>query len=294
MQYNRDPVRQIRPYWYFAGIARLQTLKIFDPYIRSRTQGEDDLKNLHYFGTTEVVTTTHDARPFETADDLIAYFEVLLGKECRRLRRCGLIPHVALGVLPAARPRRAHYEVWEKLEDLLGRPSVVALGEVGVWEDNDEHWELFARQVEIARRVGPIPILVTPPNELKITLTYKMMTWLKRQSYPPSMVTMSRLDERLLENVVESGFCAGYPVGAASNDPRRAGEHIADLVARVGGADKILLTTALRRQAGDVLGVSKAIKSLRKHDVSEEAIRNMVYDNAARLFRPPGEDKDEQ
>ncbi len=259
-------------------------MKIFDPYIRSRTQSEDDLKNLRYFGTTEVVTTAHDAQSFETAQDLIAYFEVLRGEECRRLRRCGLIPHVALGVLPAARPRRAHYEVWEALPDLLRTSTVVAMGEIGVWEDIEEQWELFERQVEIARQVGPIPILVTPPRELKITMTYKMMTWLKRKSYPPSLVVMNRLDERLLENVVESGFCAGYPVGAASNDPRRAGGHIAQVLDRVDGAGRILLTTALRRQCGDVLGISKTIKALRRQDVQEEAIRRMVYGNAARLF----------
>ena len=259
-------------------------MKIFDPYIRSRTQSDDDLKNLRYFGTTEVVTTAHGGRSFETAEDLIAYFEVLVGEECRRLRRCGLSPHVALGVLPSSRPRRAHYEVWEELEKLLGHSAVVALGAVGVWEDIDDHWELFERQIRIAHKVGPIPLVVTPPRELKITLTYKMMNWLERQSYPPSLVVMNRLDERLLENVVESGFCAGYPVGASSNDPRQAGVDIAEVLRRIGGADKIMLTTALRRQSGDVLGVIKSVKVLRQQGVSEKDIRQMTYDNAAHLF----------
>ena len=262
-------------------------MKIFDPYIRSQTQSDDDLKNLHYFGTEEVVTTAYGAQTFETAADLIAYFEFLLGEEYRRLRRCDLRGRVALGVVPDARPRRAHYEVWDALPELLQRDSVVAMGEIGVWEDSAAQWELFERQVRIAREIGPIPLLVTPPKTLKITMTYKMMNWLEKFGYPPSLVMMNYLDERLVENVVESGFCAGYPVGITSNEPRQVGRNIAGLLERVDRADKILLTAALRSNGGDLLGVPKTIVALQDEGVTDADIQKMVYDNAARLFASP-------
>ncbi len=243
-----------------------------------------------------MVTTAFDGQTFDTASELIHYFEFLLGEECARLRRCGLGPQVALGVVPGARPRRAHYEVWEALAQLLQHQSAVALGEIGVWQDEKAHWELFERQVRIAHDVGPLPLIVMPPAELKITLTYKMMTWLEKFGYPPSLVMMSGLDERLVENVVESGFCAGIPVGSASNDPRQMGCHLHQVLDRVGGADKILLTTALRSAGGDVLGVPKTIVSLREAGVSDAQIGEMVYGNAARLFgqnlEEPGEEKE--
>lgn len=259
-------------------------MKIFDPYIRTRTQSDDDLKNLHYFGTRQVVTTAYGGQHFETAADLIEFFELLMGEECRRLRRCSLTPHVALGVAPDARPRRAHPEIWDELASFLTRRSVVALGEVGVWIDEEDHWELFERQVRIARNIGPLPILVTPPEQLKITLTYKMMTRLEKIGYPPSMVVMTGIDERLLGNVVESGFCAGVPVGSTFNEPRRLGHHISEVVDRVGGADRILLTTALRSSGGDLLGIPKAIEALEALGVDEATIRGFVHDNAHRLF----------
>ncbi len=259
-------------------------MKIFDPHIRSRTRSDDDLKNLHYFGTEQVVTVAHGGQSFETADQLVDYFETLVREECRRLRRCDLIAHVALGVVPDARPRRAHPELWGQLEQMLSRPPVVALGEVGVWEDSDEHWELFDRQIQMARRLGPMPVLVTPPRRLKINLTYKMMNRLEKSGYPPSMVVMTSLNEQMLENVVESGFCAGFPVGAARNDPREAGELIREVIGRVGGAERILLTTALRSSGGDLLGIPKSIESLRDAGVDDEVIEKMVYGNARRLF----------
>lgn len=259
-------------------------MKIFDPYIRTCTQSEDDLKNLHYFGTRQVVTTAHGGRHFETAADLIEFFEVLIGEESRRLRRCQLEPHVAVGVDPDARPRRAHPEVWEKLPEFLEQSAVAALGEVGVWKDKPEHWELFERQVRLAERIGPLPILVTPPDELKITMTYKMMMRLDKMGYPSSQVVMNGLDEKMLGNVVESGFCAGYPVGTAHNDPRKVGREIHEVLERIGGAERILLTTALRSSGGDLLGIPKAIEALEQEEIDETLIEKMVYGNAARLF----------
>lgn len=261
-------------------------MKIFDPHIRSRTQSDDDLKNLHYFGTEEVVTTAYGAQSFERAEDLLQYFDLLAGEEQRRLQRCGLISYCALGVAPNMRPRRAHYEVWKALPELLSKKGVVALGEVGVWEDSSAHWELFERQVRIALDVGPMPILITPPVELKITLTYKMMQRLEKWDYPPSEVIINFTDERLLENVIQSGFCAGYPVGAASNDPRQVARHISDVAGRVGGTEKILLTAALRTAGADVLGVPKTIVALQDEGIDDVLIEKMVFGNARRLFRP--------
>ena len=263
-------------------------MKIFDPHIHTPTQSDDDLENLRYFGTEKVVTTAYGGRSHQTATELIDYFEELVGDECRRLRRHGLDPHVALGVDPEARPRRAHPEVWDALAAMLERRGVVALGEIGVWEDRDDQWELFRRQVRIARRVGPLPILVTPPEKLKITLTYKMMNWLESSGYPTSLVVVTSLDERLLENVVESGFCVGYPVGSATNDPRRVGPHIREVLRRVEGGDKIMLSTALRSSGGDLLGVPKTIEALDEAGVDEGIIRQMVYANAVRLFETGG------
>lgn len=259
-------------------------MKIFDPNLRSRTQSDDDLKNLHYFGIEEVVSTAYGWRGFERAEDLLAFFEALVEEEHRRLERLGFTAHVALGVLPDGQPRRAHFEVWRELPELLGRPEVVALGEIGVWEDVPAQWELFERQVKIALEVGPLPILVTPPGELKITMTYKMMQRLERLGYPPSLVMMNHTDERLLVNVIESGFCVGYPVGAPNNNPRQVARVIAASLGELGGAERILLTAALGSGGADILGVPKTIVALQDLGINDEQIREMVCKNAQILF----------
>lgn len=259
-------------------------MKIFDAQIRSDICSDADLQNLHYFETERVITTAHAPRDFERAEDLLEYFDDLTTDECARLRRCGLQPHVALGVLPRARPRRAHPEVWRELPYLLQQPEVVALGEIGAWEDTEAHWKLFERQVEIALEAGPVPIICTPPADLRVNMTFKMMQRLDKLGMPPEMVLMNRLDERLIEAVVEDGFVAGVSVGTSNLEPRQAASLLVEVIDRLGSAERIVLDSALRTGATDILGIPKTVVAFQDLGVERRVIDKLVYGNAMALF----------
>ncbi len=259
-------------------------MKIFDAQIRSDACSDADLQNLHYFDTERAVITAHAPRPFERAEDLLAYFDELTTGEYGRLERFGLQPYVALGVLPPARPRRTHYEVWRELPYLLEQPEVVALGEVGAWEDSAEHWELFERQVDIARQVGSLPVIATPPSDLRVNMTYKMMQHVEQVGMDPGLVLMNRLDERLVETVVHEGFVAGVSVGSPNLEPRKAAALLADLVDRLGSAQRIVLDSSLRTGATDVLGIPKTIVALQDLGVERRIIDKLAFGNAMALF----------
>ena len=259
------------------------TLRFFDAHVRTDTRSDDDLKNLSYFETDDVLTTAHAYEAFERAEDLLEYFEWLRTDECARIERCGMEPHVALGVLPDATPRRSHPEVWTELPEMLERPRVAALGEIGAWEDSERHWELFERQARMAREAG-VPILATPPTELKVNMTYKMMLHLEEVGVSPDDVMMNYLDERLVETVVRDGFVAGVAVGTPNLSPRTAAETLVDAVEAVGHAERIVLNSALRTGQSDVLGIPKTASVLDDLGMSEKTIDRLVYRNAAELF----------
>lgn len=263
-------------------------MKIFDAQIRSDACSDADLQNLHYFETARVVTTAHARRDFERAEDLLAYFDELCSDEVGRLRRCGLEPHVALGVLPDARPRRAHFEVWRELPFLLEQPEVVALGEIGAWEDSQEHWELFERQVGIAAEVGPMPVIATPPADLRVNMTYKMMQRVEKSEVPPHLVMMNHLDERLVETVVREGFVAGVAVGTLNLEPRKAAQLLVEVVDSLGSAERIVLDSSLRTGGSDVLGIPKTIVALQDLGVDRRVIERLVWGNAMALFLRDG------
>ncbi|MBA2663959.1 MAG: hypothetical protein H0U74_16845 [Bradymonadaceae bacterium] len=261
-------------------------MKIFDAHIHSDTCSDADLKNLSYFETRRVLTAAHAPRAFERAADLLDYFRELIDSECPRLRRCGLIPHVALGVVPKASPRRTHYEVWRELPALLECDEVVALGEVGVLEDSKTQWDLFERQVRIAMEHGPKPLLLTPPLYLRATMTYKMLQVLERVGYPPERAMINFLDERLVANVVQSGCVAGLAVGASSHEPRQAAGLVCAVIEALGSAERIVLNSGLRSGGADVLGVPKTIVALQELGVASGVIEELVWANAMQLFLP--------
>lgn len=258
-------------------------MRIFDAHLRSGTRSDDDLKNLAYFDTKRAVTSAHGAESFERAEDLLEYFERLRTDEYERLCAAGIEAHAALGVLPDARPRRSHPEVWRDLPEYLGRERVVAVGEIGAWEDTEDHWELFERQVRIAREAA-LPILVTPPRELKVNLTYKMMLRLEKLDFPPERAVMNYLDAKMIETVVRDGYVAGVALGARNLEPRRAARAVYEAVQSVGHCERIVLNSALRSGASDVLGVPKTATALDDHGLNAEAIDALSYRNAARVY----------
>lgn len=258
-------------------------MRIFDAHVRTDTRSDEDLKNLDYFDTERLLTTAHAYKPFERAEDILAYFEWLRTEECERVERCGLDAHVALGVLPDATPRRSHPEVWTRLPRLLVESPVVALGEIGAWEDTNPQWELFERQVDIARDLE-LPIIATPPKGLKANMTYKMMLRIERIGLQPHRVMMNYLDERLVETVVRDGFVAGIAVGSPNVEPREAARVIVEAVESVGHADRIVLNSALRTESADVLGIPKTASALEDLGMSTDVIDKLAYRNAAELF----------
>lgn len=260
-------------------------MRIFDAHIRSDTRSDDDLKNLAYFDTESVVTTAHARRQFERAEDLLAYFEELRTEEFERIESCGIDPHVAVGVLPDARPRRSHPEVWTEMPEVLERDRVSAVGEIGVWKDTDDQWELFERQVRMAKEAG-LPIIATPPRELKVNMTYKMMLRIEEVGFPPDRAVMNHLDAKMVETVVRDGFVAGVALGVRDLDPRRAAEVVYEATRAVGHADRIVLNSALRAGASDVLGVPKTATALDEHGLDADVIDKLAYRNAAEVFAP--------
>jgi predicted metal-dependent TIM-barrel fold hydrolase len=258
-------------------------MPIFDPHVRTDVRSDDDLKNLAYFDTERVVTTAHPYQPFERAEDLLEYFEWLIDEECERIERCGLGAHAALGVLPEARPRRSHPEVWTAMPELLERDPVVAVGEIGAWKDEEAHWELFERQVRMARD-HELPVVVTPPTGLKVNMTYKMMLRIESIGLPPKRAVMNYLDERMVEAVVRDGFVAGLAVGASDLPPSEAADIVVDVLEAVGDAKRIVLNSALRAAGSDVLCIPKTIAALQERGVGRDVIEQLVYDNSATLF----------
>ncbi len=257
-------------------------MRILDAQMRSDTRTNDDLKNLAYFGTEAVVTTAHALRSFRTASDLLDYLEDLVANEPTRLGTCGLAGYVALGVLPDAQPRRSHYEVWRTLPTLLEHEAVVAVGEIGAWSDDKTAWSLFERQLKLATE-HKLPVIVTPPYDLPVNMTYKMMAKIEKIGFPPDRVLLNHTDETTVEAVLSDGYYAGIVAGGGGTSARRAAGLVVDAIERHGSHERLVVNSSMQAGPADVLSIPKLIAEL-EESLDEATIESVVCGNAAGFF----------
>lgn len=260
-------------------------LKFFDAQIRTVRRSVDDLRNLRYFGTSDVLSTAFDAQKFAVSSELLEFWDGLIDSEVERLLRCDISAQVALGMLPSARPLRSHHEVFEGLRVRLSHPKVCAVGEIGVWESTNAEWELFRQQVQLALELE-LPIVITPPDVMRVNLTYLMMKCLDSMDFPRHRTLFTRSCATTSMTLAEEGFGVGVIVGSFGMEPSTAAELISTLLA-YDNTSRIHVMSGMGDGPADVLGLPKLARELKDLKVDEEAIRQAMYENAFRLFTKP-------
>ncbi|MEZ4460206.1 MAG: hypothetical protein R3E66_10865 [bacterium] len=170
--------------------------------------------------------------------------------------------------------------MWGRLPTLLQKDHVVALGEIGAWEDTHAHWEIFERQVAIGMELG-LPLIVTPPTDLRVNMTFKMMQRLQAMGMPPSRVVFNHAEERTLEAILSDGFYASLTVGAYFMEARTA---CTLLEGQKGGFDRIMLNSALREGLADILGIPKTVVALKEAGASLATIEAVTFGTAQTFF----------
>jgi len=253
-------------------------LTLFDGQIRTLTRSTEDLRNLRYFGVTHVLTSSFDWKPFNVSQDLVSFWELLMTEERARLREAEIEPFVALGLLPEARPRRSHYEVFDRLREFS--TSIDAIGEIGVSEDHGLEWELFLRQVEIARE-AQLPLVVRPPEHLRITLTYKMMCELEKVGFSPDQALFLHCCEKTAKTLLEEGYNAGVAVGTFGKTPAE----VADLILSLNDTSpRLIATSSIGSGAADVLCLPKLVTELQTRGMVSDDVERYLFQNAFDLF----------
>lgn len=252
-------------------------MRIFDAQIRSEARPTRDLRNLAYFGTTHVVTTLR-GQPVQNADAWLAAASTLMNAELARIRDAGLSGACSLGMLRAAAPKRAHPELWRMVPDLLADPKVVAIGEVGAFDDTRPEWDLFERWVRLAMEHGK-PLVVTPPQDLRVNMTFKMMQRLNHLGVPPERVVFNHVEGRTLEAVRADGYLAALTVGPYHLSVIEA----AELVEAAGG-EGMMLNTSTGEGVADILSLPKLLAELAGRGVRPEALDELAFRSAARFF----------
>jgi len=208
----------------------------------------------------------------------------LVAHEVPRIAQSNLTAHVALGLHPNARPRRAHLQLWDELPELLEHDAVVAVGECAAFEDTAADWELLDRHIECANSAA-LPLVVTTPKTLRVNMAYKMMEVFDDRGVAPERVMFLGLDAPQLSTTLATGHYACVSLGPFGLDTEALHGVVEALLVEDESATsaRLVCSSGLRSGGGDVLALAKARDVLFAAGFGEARIARWTGENA-RVF----------
>ena len=251
---------------------------LFDAHLRSGGITARDVADLRFFGVTGALCFSEEPAS-DTAAAVRRTWERLAGPALQRLRGQGLAAYAALGVHPRRIPWRGLEALLAELPDLLGRPGVVAIGEIGLEEGGGREEEVFARQLELARELR-LPVVVRTPWQDKMRLTRRALALLRQAEVEPSRVLVAGADPRTVRTVLACGYRA---VVSLSEGRAGALEWAARLVGSLGPEGLVLASGA--GEGGDLLALPRAADRLVRAGLSEAVVRRVCGLNALAALR---------
>lgn len=259
-------------------------MKIFDAHVYADDRPDADFSNLRWFHVERVLLCAHAPATFQTAGDLLGYFQQLLDADTVRVERLGLIAHVALGIHPRAAPRRAHYEIWRELPVLLTDSRVVALGEIGLVDGTEREWSLVDKQLRVLAASGTgKPVIFRLPTSkdarVRMGAVQRLAELTDRYGISRQDVLIQHVDWLTIDTVEDHGFLAGLTTGPlflTAEDAVRIAEHH--------DRRRLVAGSSLRSGGADVLALPKLAMKLADAGIPAADIERIVYGNAMRFF----------
>jgi predicted metal-dependent TIM-barrel fold hydrolase len=250
----------------------------FDAHLGATALTARDLADLRFFGIAGALCPASDAVAPATAAAIHGAWEDLAGKVVRRLRRGGIAAWAALGVHPRRIPWRGLEALLAELPELLGRPEVVAIGEIGLEEGGPREEEVFARQLAMAKELR-LPVLVHTPWKDKGRRTRRILAILREADLPPGRVLVDHADARTVRMIRSFGHAAGVSLSAGGRGRSGPVEEAVRLVASL-GPDGLVLDSDAGEGGGDLLGMARAADRMAKAGLSEAVVRRVCGGNA--------------
>lgn len=234
------------------------------------------------------------------ANTQIALVKRLLRHETWRANENNLSLYVAIGIVGLSVPKDVD-KFFRKVEDYLREQCVVAIGEVGfdprsqTCKDLKKQEEVLSLQLTLAKDKGLPVIIHTPPDlgqmSLAVNVKYekkrfmeKSMEFVHRVGLPVEMVVLDHLEtEEWVRFALDNGCYAGITIQQWRGvSPEQAAQLAGAL-----GPEKVLLSTDTSSMPSDHLGGPKAVFHMRKREIPEKKIQDMVYQNPLNFFRLP-------
>ncbi len=253
-------------------------MRLFDARLHPAALDGRDLETLQRFGVRGALVVADGTAHPPTPAALFKHFDHLLGHELPRLERAGLRAWAALGVHPAALPRRGLGEVLEALPGYLRGGRVVALGLLGLARGDEAEVEALLEQLALADEYR-LAAVVTAPGRDKVRVTKRLLTVLRDARVVPERVLVDGAVGRTVRVIRELGFHAGLTL-----HPDHLTVERAVALVRALGPERLVLASAAGDGASDILSLSRAAHRLEAAGLSAGVVDRVACRNATTLL----------
>ena len=248
----------------------------FDARLHARSLRRPDLDDLRFFGVGGALVPMDDAVTPASADAVRDAWETIAPRALRRLRRAGLQGRAALGIHPRSIPWRGLEALLQELPDFLGRPGVVAIGEIGLAEGHPREERLLERQLELAASLR-MPVSAVVPWREREPMTRRLLAMLRASEVEPQRVLLQGVDGRTVKMVRACGHQAGLLLAAGEPAIEEAVR-----IVRALGPEGLVLSSGAGEAGANLLALALAAGRLGQAGLSEAVVRRVCGGNAMR------------
>ncbi len=259
-------------------------MRIFDPHIHMTSRTTDDYAAMAAHGVQALVEPAFWlGQPRTSVGSFVDYFDALIGWEPFRASQFGIRHHCTIALNPKEANDPRCREVLDVLPRYLAKDGVVAVGEVGYDSMTPEEDEVFAAQLELAKRFE-LPVLVHTPHRDKAAGTTRTLDVVRESGVPAERVVVDHLNEVTVKEVADSGCWMGFSIYPDTKmDPDRM-----VVILQQFGTERILVNSAADWGKSDPLRTYATGQAMLAAGFTEDDVDQVLWRNPVAFYGQSG------
>jgi predicted metal-dependent TIM-barrel fold hydrolase len=260
-------------------------MKYIDPHIHMISRTTDDYEAMFKAGVVAVIEPAFWlGQPRTEVGSFKDYYSSLVGWEQFRASQFGIKHYSTIGLNSKEANNEALAEqVMELLPLFALKENVVAIGEIGYDDQTPAEDKYFRLQIELAKELE-LPIMIHTPHRDKKKGTLRSMDVLEEHGVSPSLVVIDHNNEETVKDVLDRGYWAAFTIYPRT---KMGSERMVE-VARIYGAERIIIDSAADWGVSDPLAVPKTAQLMRDKGTPDSVIQATCYQNALDAYSQSG------
>jgi predicted metal-dependent TIM-barrel fold hydrolase len=259
-------------------------MRIFDPHIHMTSRTTDDYAAMAAHGVQALVEPAFWlGQPRTSVGSFVDYFDALIGWEPFRASQYGIRHHCTIALNPKEANDPRCREVLDVLPRYLAKDGVVAVGEVGYDSMTPEEDEVFAHQLQLAKRFE-LPVLVHTPHRDKAAGTTRTLDVVKESGIDPQRVVVDHLNELTVKEVAASGCWMGFSIYP---DTKMSPDRMVVILQQF-GTERILVNSAADWGKSDPLRTYATGQAMLAAGFTEDDVDQVLWRNPVAFYGQSG------